>query len=121
VFLVHNFYVDIMIAEKRTPHPSTLITQVLTASAAAAGSVLFSLYPDLDNVGGSAHSRVNGNGAGGAVVNTGAAFHAGVVINKTGLVFLHLKNRMWTHLCAQGAADAFFFVQHQGGYIFQIS
>jgi hypothetical protein len=61
------------------------------ASAPAAGGLFFSLYPDLDNIGGSPHPRTDGNGLGRAVVYAGAAFHAGIEIRNTGLVPVHFK------------------------------
>jgi hypothetical protein len=54
--------------------------------------MLFALYPDLDNIGGSADPRINRNGIRGAVGHTGPAFHAGIEINYVSLLLLNFKN-----------------------------
>jgi hypothetical protein len=54
--------------------------------------MLFAFYPDLDNIGSSAHPRINLNGIRGAIGHTGTAFHAGVRINELSLSVLQFKN-----------------------------
>jgi len=85
----------------------------MTISAApfAAGCIFFSFYPDLDNIGGSAHPGGDVQGLGGAVVHTGPAFHACIEINDSGLVVIHFKDLVGADLGAQSAAHTFFQVQ----------
>jgi hypothetical protein len=54
--------------------------------------MLFTLYPDLDNIGSSANPRINNYGICGTVGHTGPTFHACVVINEMGLLLPHFKN-----------------------------
>ena len=54
--------------------------------------MLFTLYPDLDNIGSSSNPWINHNGIRGAVGHTGPTFHARVEINDMGLLLLHFKN-----------------------------
>jgi len=83
------------------------------ALASTTGSILFSFYPDLDNIGGSAYTRADGNSLGRTIVNTGAAFHACIKINNMGLILPHFINCLGTDFGAQAAADAFFFIEYQ--------
>jgi len=87
---------------------------LLTASATAAGCILFSLYPDLDNIGRSSHSRVHRYGPGWAVVNTGAAFNACIKICDPSSIISHFKNTAGAYQGAESASDTFFLVQDQG-------
>ena len=90
----------------------------LAASASgAAGCVFFSLYPDLDNIGGSADTRIDGYCFRRAVAHTGPAFHARIEINDMGFFFPYFKNRVRAYRGAKAASDALFFVEHQCGYI----
>jgi len=90
--------------------------QKLSAAAAiSAGCIFFAFYPDLDNIGGSANPGVDRQGSGGAVGDTGTAFHAGIKIHDLSLGVVHFQHMVGTDLCAQAAADALFFVQQKGG------
>ncbi len=80
--------------------------------------MLFAFYPDLDNIGGSANPRIDRKGAGGAVDDTGPAFHAGVEIHDPGCSGAAFPGLVGTDFSAQAAPDALVRVQHQGGYIF---
>jgi len=96
----------------------------LGGSAAApvtAGRIFFAFYPDLDNIGGSAHPRIDTQGLGGAVVYTGPAFHACIEINDACPMVRHFKNLVGADLGAEGAAHAFIPVQSQGGNRFIMS
>ena len=75
--------------------------------------MLFTIYPDLDNIGSSANPRIDHNGIRGTVGHTGPTFHAGVEINETGLMVLNFKYGMGTDFSAQPAADAFVLVQNE--------
>jgi hypothetical protein len=91
------------------------------APASTTGGFFFSLYPDLDNIGGSPHPRTDGNGLGRAVVYAGAAFHAGVEIYNTGSALPHFKHCLGADFGAKPASHTFVRVQHQSGHIIQIS
>jgi len=90
------------------------IGMVWSAASTAAGGIFFPLYPDLDNITGSANPRAHGYCVRRTVVDTGATLHAGIKINDIGFVLPHFKNRPGTYLGTQGAADTFFFIQYQG-------
>ena len=85
------------------------------AAAETAGGVFLTFYPDLDNVGGSAYPRVHGQGPHRAVVDAGAAFHTGVEIHNGRFFVFHFKHMLGADMGTQGAADAFFAIQLQGG------
>ena len=75
--------------------------------------MLFTLYPDLDNIGRSANPRINHNGIRGTIRHAGPTFHACIEINEMGLMVLHFKYGMGTDFSAQAAANAFFLVQNE--------
>lgn len=86
-----------------------MILSAATASGTA-GGIFFSLYPDLDNIGGSADSRVDGYRLTGTVAHTGAALHTGIEINNMGLLLFHFKNPVGADFRTQAAANALFLV-----------
>jgi len=85
------------------------------APAISAGCIFFALYPDLDNIGGSANPGVDRQGSGGAVGHTGTAFHTGIKIHDLSLGVVHLQHMVGTDFCAQAAADTLLCVQQKGG------
>ena len=59
---------------------------------AAARRMLFAFYPDLDNIGSSANSRIDDNGLRRTVSHAGSTFHACIEINEMGPLITHFKN-----------------------------
>ncbi len=75
--------------------------------------MLFAFYPDLDNIGSSANSRIDDNGLRRTVGHTGSTFHACIEINEMGPLITHFKNCLGADFSAQASANAFVFVKNK--------
>jgi hypothetical protein len=91
-----------------------------SAAAISTGCVFFAFYPNLDNIGGSADPWIDFKRTRRAVVDTGAAFHAGVKVDDSRLAFPHFQYMLRTDTGAKATANAQIRMQLQGAYIFDI-
>ena len=82
-----------------------------TAIRVPAGGCLFALDPGLDDVGRASDPWGYFYGMGGAVVRTGPAFHAGVVIDNGSLVIFYDKHTVRTYGRTRSTADAGFGIE----------
>jgi len=92
-----------------------------TAIHPAAGSGILAFDPGLDDIGGTADTRINADGAARAVQGTRTALHTAVAIMDDGFAGFQLKNAVGTDNLTQSAADTCPGFKMEGCYTRKVS
>jgi len=86
----------------------------------AAGRGVLAPQGRIDQGGGAPHARAHANRLGGAVLGTGAAFHAGITVFDPDPSVIMAQDFVRADHKAHTASNAFFLVKLEGYYIFQV-